>query len=222
MFKEHNFVIWGDICTCGKECYILQDKFHPWGETDFTIVAECTGCKRKIYIDRSKAEKFYNNKIFSYFNNIEGKVIDLGCGGGFLSNFLLLEEKVSKIYAIDNDISCKEVIEALDNNKNKINFVDMDIKDLGEQFKNKQIDYIISRDVFMFIEDTQKYFDDITNIVCKGIRQMGWHVSNSERMKNNLLPEQIVAELEKRNWKVTLEILDWYKCGYFIKADKIE
>ncbi len=72
----------------------------------------------------------------------------------------------------------------------------------------------------MFIEDTKKYFDDITYIVSKGIRQIGWYVSNNMRMKNNLKPNQIVEELEKRNWDVKLEALDWYKSGYFIKADK--
>lgn len=221
MFKEHDYIIWGDYCACGRECFILQDKFHPWGNKDFTILVECPECRKKIYIDRCKAERFYSKKILSYFKNLEGEIMDLGCGEGFLSEFLLHEEKVGKIYSIDNDISCKEDIEKLNIMNDKITFINMDIKNLGEQFKAGQIDYIVSRDVFMFIEDTKKYFDDITNIVSKGIRQMGWYVANNKRMKNNLLPEQIADELKKRNWKVDLEALDWYKSGYFIKADRM-
>ncbi|GCD10516.1 class I SAM-dependent methyltransferase [Clostridium tagluense] len=221
MFKEHSYVLWGDYCTCGQECFILQNKFHPWDDVDFTISIECTRCNKRVNIDNKKAANFYSKKVLSYFGNIEGQIIDLGCGGGFLSEFLLKEDKTNKIYAIDNDISCKEGIEKLCNVENKIVFINMDIKDFGKLFKSKQIDYLVSRDVFMFIEDTKKYFDDITNIVSKGIRQMGWYVSNNKRMKNNLLPEQIVDELKKRDWKVSLETLDWYKSGYFIKADKI-
>lgn len=220
MFKEHNYIIWGDKCVCGEECFILQNVFHPWDDVDFTTVIECSACKRKIYIDKSKAGKFYNEKILSYFKDTNGKVIDLGCGGGFLSKFLLKQDTINKIYSIDMDISCKEDIEKINNIEHKITFINMDIKNLGKQFRNEQIDYIVSRDVFMFIEDTQKYFDDITYIVSKGIRQMGWYVSNDKRMKNNLMPNQIVEELEKRNWDVKLEALDWYKSGYFIKADK--
>lgn len=221
MFKEHNYVIWGDYCSCGKECFIMQNKVHPWGDDiDFKIRIECVSCGKKMDIDKEKAQEFYSRKILSYYNDVEGKIIDLGCGGGFLSDFLLHNEKVSKIYAIDNDISCKDDIEKLNNGEDKISFINMDICDLNKYFVDLKVDYLVSRDVFMFIEDTQKYFDDITKIVSKGIRQMGWYVSNSNRMKNKLLPEQIVNELTKRNWQVRLDCLDWYKSGYFIQANR--
>lgn len=73
----------------------------------------------------------------------------------------------------------------------------------------------------MFIEDTERYFKDITGIVNKGIRQMGWYQKDNSRMKNKLVPEQIADEYIKRGWKVELEYLDWYKSGYFINAYKL-
>lgn len=74
--------------------------------------------------------------------------------------------------------------------------------------------------MFMFIEDTNQYFDDVTNIVNKGIRQIGWYMRDSERMKNKLEPQQIAYEYIKRGWKAELEYLNWYKSGYFINAYK--
>lgn len=220
MFKEHNFAVWGSNCTCGQECFILQNKFHPWIEKEFIIKIKCPSCGREQEIDGDKASEFYSRKILRYYRNIEGSVIDLGCGGGFLAEFLAKEEKVHKIYAVDNDISCREEIEGVDCGKGKISFIHMDVCNLDKQFNQSEIDFLVSRDVFMFIDNTEKYFNDVTAIVKKGIRQMGWYAANNERMKNHLHPDQIVEELAKRNWKVNIEYLDWYKCGYFIEAIK--
>jgi len=222
LFKEHNYVIWGDFCTCGNECFILQNKFHPWDDVDFKIQIKCPACGKGIDIDKDKASKFYNQKILSYFSNVDGDVIDLGCGGGFLSSFLVDIENVKRIYAVDCDEDCGEDIEKISDRENKITFSKMDVINLDKHFKDKNIDYIVSRDVFMFVEDTDKYFDDITRIVQKGIRQMGWYMSSNKRMKNNLLPEQIADELLKRNWDVKIEYLNWYKSGYFIEANKLK
>ncbi len=222
VFKEHKYKIWGDYCECGSECYVLQNKFHPWtDDADLMIKMNCPNCKQIIEIDKSKAEKFYDQKIHFYFNDLEGDVIDLGCGAGFLSEYLVEKDAVSKIYALDNDESCIEDLNDINDIENKIEFLNTDICNLREHFKLESIDYVVSRDVFMFIEDTDKYFDDITEIVKKGIKQMGWFVSGNERMKNNLLPDQIAEELKKRGWKVKIEYLDWYASGYFIEAIKM-
>lgn len=96
----------------------------------------------------------------------------------------------------------------------------MNAKNISNYFEKDSVDYLVNRDVFMFIYDTDKYFDDITNIVRKGIRQMGWFKKDNKRMLNELTPLQISIELEKRGWKVEVEYLDWYKSGYYIKANK--
>lgn len=78
-------------------------------------------------------------------------------------------------------------------------------------------DYLVSRDVFMFIEDTEQYFNDVTHLIHKGIYQMGWYITNHTRMKNTLKPDETAKE---NGWQVEIEYLDWYKSGYFIKAIK--
>lgn len=220
MFKEHNFAVWGDYCECGCACSVLQNKFHPWEETDFKIKLICPSCSKDLIIDNKKASEFYNKKIFSYFRNLDGIILDLGCGQGFISSFLIESENVKAIYAVDIDISCRNDVEKLNNIRDIVKFINADASNLESKFAAGEVDYVVGRDVFMFIEDTQKFFDDIERTVKKGIRLMGWYVSGSSRMKNNLLPEQIAGELKRRGFDASIEDLDWYKCGYFIRADK--
>ncbi|MBS4535341.1 class I SAM-dependent methyltransferase [Clostridium sp. D2Q-14] len=208
MFKEHNYIIWGTKCPCGRENFILQNKFHPWNESDFKIVIKCSYCKSFLTVDKQAAEQFYNERIYSYFEDVEGIVLDVGYGGGFLTQHLINKESVEKIYAIDIDENSKEEINKLVTKHKNIEFKLCDLKNILEAFKEKSVDYVVNRDVFMFVEDTQKYFDDITKIVRKGIRQMGWFISDNKRMKNKLMPSDIAAELKKRGWKVELRILE--------------
>lgn len=221
MFKEHNYVIWGTYCDkCKSECSILQNKYHPWIDTEFAIKLKCSSCGNEVIIDRKRAETFYNNKIYSYYNELYGKVIDLGCGDGFLSRHLLKQNKIDKVYALDIDINCINELQNLINNENKFKYFHSDIRDISNIFRADSVDFLISRDVFMFAPDPNKYFDDVTRIVSKGIRQMGWYIKDNFRMKNKLTPKQICEEYTKRGWKVELEYLDWYKSGYFINANK--
>lgn len=169
-------------------------------------------------IDKERAEEFYNNKIYSYYNDLYGKIIDLGCGSGFLSRFLINQNKIEKIYGLDFDTQCKKDLADID--KRKFQFIEADINELDGYFGSGSVDFLVSRDVFMFIEDTDKYFEDVTKFVNKGVRQMGWYMEENTRMKNKLKPEQIAEEYVKRGWKVKLEYLDWYKYGYFIRANK--
>lgn len=145
--------------------------------------------------------------------------MDLGCGGGFLSRNLIKHDKVTKVYGLDIDLDSEiDLKDIIDNPK--FNFIHRDIDNINAIFQKGSIDYLVSRDVFMFIENTQKYFDDVTNIVTSEIKQMGWYIEGNMRMKNKLLPEQIAEEYIKRGWEVELEYLDWYKSGYFINAYK--
>ena len=219
MFNENQYIIWGTYCKyCGNEYSILQSKYHPWADTDFKVKLKCSKCKNEVVIDNEKASKFYDSKIYSYFKDVYGSVIDLGCGGGFLSRHIIKYNEVDKVYGVDVDDESKN--ETSDITSLKFQFIHSDIKELPQIFKPDSVDFLVSRDVFMFIEDTDKYFDDTFKIVKHGIKQMGWFVKGNTRMKNNLLPEDIAAEYEKRGWKTELTYLDWYKCGYFINAYK--
>lgn len=219
MFKEHNFIIWGDYCKCGIECSILQNQQHPWDNTDLIVKLKCNVCGDEVVINKEKAERFYNNKIYSFFKDVQGNIIDLGCGGGFLSRYLLNNDNINKIVGLDIDSeSISELQDIILNPRFK--FINTDICNLQEIFTKDSMDYLVSRDVFMFVEDTDKYFDDVTSIVTKGIKQMGWYIEDNKRIKNKLLPEQILEEYTKRGWKAELEHLDWYKSGYFVNAYK--
>ncbi|MCD2346328.1 methyltransferase domain-containing protein [Clostridium guangxiense] len=219
MFKEHDFTIWGTYCKCGNECSILENEHHPWLDTGFTIKLKCGFCGNEVIIDRKCAEEFYNNKIYSYYNDLYGKIVDLGCGGAFLSRYLLKQDKVDKIYGLDCDEDCINELTDIKSQK-KFEFIQSNISNISSIFSSNSIDFLVSRDVFMFVEDTDRYFDDITRIVTKGIRQMGWYIKDNSRMRNKLEPKQITDEYIKRGWKVELKYLDWYKCGYFIRADR--
>ncbi len=92
MFKEHRFVIWGTRCQCGCECGILQNQHHPWINTEFIVKLICPACGREVSIDKNSAETFYNKKIYSYFNDLYGTVVDFGCGDSFLSRYLIRQK----------------------------------------------------------------------------------------------------------------------------------
>lgn len=220
MFTENKFIIWGTYCKCGNECSILQNEHHPWIDNTFAVKLKCNCCGREIIIDNKSAEEFYNNKIYSYYNGLYGNIIDLGCGGGFLSRYILNENKVDKVYGLDNDSDCISELADIIKDQNKFQFVNTDISNIRSSFNSDSIDFLVSRDVFMFIEDTERYFNDVSEIVNKGIRQMGWYMKDNSRMKNKLTPQQIAEEYSKKGWKVEIEYLDWYKCGYFINAYK--
>ncbi len=220
MFKEHDFTVWGTYCQCGNECSILQNEYQPWIDTQFTIKLKCNSCNNEILIDKNGAEIFYNNKIHSYFSNIYGKVIDLGCGSGFLSRYFTNQININKVYGLDIDRDCRnELIDIIEEDK-KFEFINSDISNMSSIFSTKSIDFLVSRDVFMFIENTDQFFDNVSRIVDKGIRQMGWYIEGNNRMKNNLTPQQIAEEYRKRGWIAELEGLNWYKSGYFINAYK--
>lgn len=222
MFKKNEFIIWGNYCNkCGNECSILQNEHHPWNDTTFSIKLKCNFCGNEVIVDKKHAEVFYNNKIYSYYNGLYGKVIDLGCGSGFLSRYLLNQNQIEKIYGLDKDKGCLDKLSDIIKGEKKFEFINYDISNISKIFNLKSIDFLISRDVFMFIGDTDRYFEEITKIVNSGIRQIAWYLKDNSRMKNKLTPHQIANEYRKRGWNVELKYLDWYKYGYFINAYKL-
>lgn len=214
-FKEHQDMIWGTICPCGNEVSILQNVHHPWDHDGFVIKTTCPNCFDTLVIDSEKATHFYNNKIYSYFNTLNGVVLDLGCGGGFLSERIVKNIHVEKVIGVDIEAISYPQLAGYN-----FEFVSDDLANLSQLFEKNELNYLVSRDVFMYIENTEKYFDDVTQLVSEGIFQMGWYISNHPRTKNNLTPDEIVNEYKKRGFETEIEYLDWYKSGYFIKAVK--
>lgn len=220
MFQEHPFAVWGTHCPCGADVFVHQNSFHPWERADLVIRMRCPKCGRNVAVDQAAASDYYSQKILSYYDDASGEVLDLGCGGGFLTEFLAKKDDVTCVHAIDPDEGCRESIGSLDDPGGKIRFAPADAGAIERLFPPGSLDYLVHRDVFMFIEDPGKYFDDVTRVVRRGIRHMGWYVAGNPRMKNAVKPDAIVAELQKRGWSAEIEYLDWYKCGYFVRADK--
>jgi len=220
IFHEHKNMIWGTFCSkCGAECSVLQSAHHPWDQTTFGRIIRCSKCGSENHVNQQAAAYFYNQRIYSYFNELSGVILDLGCGGGFISSYLLNQQKINLVFGLDQDKNCAlELTKLLSNHK--FTFIHADICKLHDLFAKQSIDYLVSRDVFMFIEDTDRYFDDISLLVKSGIRQMGWYMKNNPRMRNSLEPDQILGEYRKRGWHANLKDLEWYKSGYMIQADR--
>lgn len=199
MFPEHSNTIWGTHCgECGNECSVLQNTHHPWDRTSFTIKLECPACGHEVTIDQRAAEDFYNQKIYSYFTGLSGHVIDLGCGSGFLSRFLLQEDCVERIYGLDKDSDCLQATQDLAETTKKFTFIQSDLSEISLLFPKRSIDFFVSRDVFMFIEDTDRFFDDVSALVDKGVLQMGWYMKENQRMKNKVEPQKIAENYKKK------------------------
>ncbi|MCO7126872.1 hypothetical protein NIE88_13955 [Sporolactobacillus shoreicorticis] len=120
---------------------------------------------------------------------------------------------------LDQDKECPDELAKLLMNHN-FTFIHATIDQLRELFPAQSIDYLMSCDVFMFIEDVNRYFDDVGWLVKSRIRQIGWYMKNNPRMRNSLEPDQILEAYPKRGWHTRLIDLDWHKNGYMIQADR--
>lgn len=218
MFRDHSNCIWGTRCRCGSDVYILQNKHHPWEATEFIARIPCQSCRELVDVDVKKAADYYNEKILSCFSDVRGTVLDLGCGGGFITQHLLTLPQVTRVIALDSDPGCRENLANIQDSR--LEFVLADAADLGKLFAPGSIDYAVSRDVFMFIENPEVMFADLRRVTRSGIRQMGWYKPATGCMKNTLTPEDVRAALCRDGWLVDLDYLDWYKSGYFIRAEK--
>ncbi|MFX3619179.1 MAG: class I SAM-dependent methyltransferase [Sporolactobacillus sp.] len=177
MFPEHDFTIWGWHCpNCGSECSILQNEHHPWdSRTSFKVKMRCPSCACPVIIDQKIARAFYEDKIIDYFNGLHGSVIDLGCGGGFLSRNIVDQPQIERIYGIDLDPECRQETQDISVNSRCFSFIQSDIAQLGQLFSEKSVDYLVSRDAMMFVEDPYQLIKDTGKIIRKGVLLMGWY-----------------------------------------------
>lgn len=218
-FQEHRNIIWGKKCeNCGHDVYLLQQDYHPWGDKEFAPLVTCPKCQQKQIINKEQAAIYYSRKIYSFFDIPDGVVLDLGCGGGFLSSKLIQNSKITKIFAVDYDQNVQKSIESI--KSPKIKFINQDADHLENNKLISNVDYLVHRDLFMFISNTENYFNYVRKSVSKSVYHMGWFIRGSERMKNQLLPEEIKEKYLEKGFEVSIKYPDWYSCGYFIRADR--
>lgn len=208
----YNTVIWGTTCSCGTQCSILTDKAHPLAKTDFAPTIVCPQCNRTHTVTQPMAQALYTSAILACFNGLSGHVIDFGSGGGFLSWHACTQEAVTKVTAIDIEPGFEKSLAAL--NCDKINFI------AGDETAIQKADMLISRDVVMFVEDVPRFIDIIDTAIAHEIRLMGWFLPDNDRMKNQVTPQRMASLLKEKGWKIQLELLDWYRYGYLLVAER--
>ena len=218
MIKNKN-VIWGMKCTnCNSNVFVLQEEVHPWFATETVFIVRCKKCGKLNGVTQKEAECFYNNKIHALYDHVFGNILDLGCGGGFITNYLDSKDEVNNIYAIDNDNEARDFL----NSSDKIYFIHGDVKEIDDLLTSIHIDYIVSRDMVMYVEDVQSFIHKISHIASKGIVIVGWYNPTLSRVKNKVHPEEIGELLVKQGFEIEYRELDWYKYGYVIFADNSE
>lgn len=209
-------MIWGTKCTfCGNDVFILQEENHPWFATNTVHKVKCEVCETVNCINQREAERFYNSRIYEQYEHISGNVVDIGCGGGLITNYLDTKKEVDNIYAIDSDYVSKDSLNLSD----KIHFIHGNVEGIDKLLDGISIDYMVSRDVVMYIENLPLCIQKASHIVQKGMVIVGWYNPTLSRVKNDVHPEEIKTMLTGQGFEVEYKELNWYKWGYKINAN---
>lgn len=140
------------------------------------------GTEYKILQNRDKFSYGIDAILLSNFAKPKGVVMDLGTGTAIIPIRIVDNKQIEKIYAVEiqREVAhmAKESIQ-LNNLEEKIEILNMDLKDLKEKFKKSTIDTIISNPPYMksggaIINDDENFaisrheihcqFDDIISI----------------------------------------------------------
>lgn len=212
--KEENFEyvktypnknIWGTKCKCGYDVFAYVSE-HPWMDVEATYTVTCLKCGLKNEITRENAETFYNDKIFECFKDVKGRVLEIGCGGGFLTEYLHGKEDVSYVCGIDLDGEnnfCDE-------------YICMDINDLDVDSIGKY-DYVVCRDVLMYLDDLDDVFSKLSKVSDKVVL-LNWYNPNHKNCHNKTCIEDVFKIVSKYYKELELEYPVFYKQGYLIRS----
>lgn len=110
-------------------------------------------------------KKYFFRKFFDFIGKeLEGGILEIGCGIGETTNLLSNKYKKSYITAIDYDI--EQINIAKRNNKLKnVKFMQGDAT--NAKFKNSSFDYVIETDVFHHIKDYPKAIKEVCRVLKK-------------------------------------------------------
>lgn len=201
--------VWGCICECGYEVFDYFDE-HPWCEDQSIIkIIKCNKCNRIHEINCSKAEEFYNNKIFSCFKNVYGNVLEIGCGGGLVTEYVARLKDVKYLATVDVDD------ESICNISDK--HYKLDLNDFDEMVFEKKFDFVICRDVLMYLKDIDYTFNKLSKI-SNNVVLLNWHDVHHKNCLNKTEPLKILKTLNKYYDNLVIEYPFFYKKGYLIKS----
>lgn len=107
-------------------------------------------------------------KLLSYYDLREKKVLDIGCGGG--DNSFLAASKGAIVTGIDMSptmiAACEDRLTAeYSDYKDRIQFFEENIKSLSERVTNEKYDYIIAFGLIGYLDSDDEFFDIIGNIL---------------------------------------------------------
>lgn len=210
--------IWGKECECGNNVFAFFDE-HPWKEEVISKNLVCSKCKKNISINNEEASEYYNNLIFKCYDEVKGNVLEIGCGGGLLTSYLANKKEVNQVVAIDNDLSKdeEEYINSLNVNK----FIKLDLDNFDENIFNMHFDYVICRDVLMYLDNIDYTFKKLSKISDK-IILLNWHNPNHKNCINKTKPKDIFKIMKKYYKNIEISYPFFYKYGYLIKTTSLD
>ena len=201
--------IWGTYCECNNEVYTFKDE-HPWnGDTEILEKVKCDKCGKIIEINCFKASEYLETKIYECFKNVSGRVLEIGCGGGLVTNYLVNNPKVEYLVTLDND---DESISEVSNRH-----INMDLNIIDICVFDDSFDYVVCRDVLMYLEDIDYTLKELSKI-SKKVVLLNWYNINHKNCINKTEPEKILEIANKYFDNLELIYPSFYKNGYIIQT----
>ena len=201
--------VWGTICECSNEVYTFKDE-HPWnGDEEIIETLTCDKCGKVHDINCFKASEFLENKIYECFKNASGNVLEIGCGGGLVTNCLKNNDKVKYLVTLDCD---DESVSEISDKHIKMDLNHLDMSKFGIEF-----DYVVCRDVLMYLNDIEYTLKELSKI-SKKVILLNWYNVNHKNCINKTEPVKILEIASKYYDNLELVYPWFYKNGYIIRT----
>lgn len=212
--EDINKNIWGKRCSCGNIVYGFYDE-HLFTEEGVNREIICSKCNQINILKVEDCINFYNELIFDCFKEVKGRILEIGCGGGLLTEYLTEKSDVDEVMAIDNDVDKHEINYI--NSLNNCSFKKVNLNNFNEEIFGKHFDYVVCKDVLMYLEDIDYTFSKLSKISDK-IILLNWHNINHKNCLNKTIPNDIFEVIKKYYRDIEITYPSFYKWGYIIRT----
>ena len=200
--------MWAKICACGNLVSITTKDSPFLLSNNITKRKKCNNCGKYLSITTKDAYNYVLNQISNTFKNISGNVLEIGCGGGFLTKQLKNNKSIKQLIVCD----CEA--------ENLPNFVQIDLNNFNEKIFNMHFDYIVCKDVLMYLKNIDYTFNKLSKI-STNICLLNWYNKSHKNCINKTEPQNILNILSKYYNNLELIYPQYYKYGYIIKTKNI-